>query len=803
MKRLLILLPLTIVAMILFSMLHVMGQSNGFRRMDEKPKQLKGTLQPLATRNPPVEPQQLPPFVGVVNTQPVPLQSRSIVPASSAPASSTPMSGTGANSGTNIRLVSDQIDPNAPNPTQNAVFQTPEQTIVSGEFEMPKDVLTDKNQNAAAPPSILLSVPSSVSSSVPLPVQNAVTLQQPQLGEEQPGGESEQSTAGINPAASSNDNQVRFTQQPIPQYQPVTVPSPPILNAGPPVNNNPSLNNDVLPKTTSGFRQKTDMERSLPSTLLSQTPPSQVSLSQDEVPPIPMPVPAQPAQKLLARTNPDIDVRYDGNTIKTHEMPKLSSQPSDLSPQDEGTGLPGPKEIAGVQTPQLVIEKIMPPEVQINEPVSIKIVVRNTGSSKAKNVLLTDRVPRGAKLFETGTNTTRKDAGGNMVWELGDIGINEEKTAEMLIIPLTEGEIGSVATATFTVEATASTRVTKPALTLEVKTIDKELLVGSDVVLEIILSNPGTGTAKNIILEENVPDGLSHPKGKELRSPIGDLAPKESKHLKLTLKCERPGETTNYLVAKADNGLLVESKMPVAVLSPGLKLAIDGPKVRYLERKATYTLSVANPGSATTRDVTLAAKLPKGLDFVSTDSNGVYDPNTHTVHWALDELPSQQSGNIELVMLPREIGELSIEFSGKATNGLTSSTSHEVSVDGIAALGFEIANKVDPVELGHDAIYEIRVYNSGSKTSGNIVMSVQLPEGMRYVSADGPTPNRVSGGSITFDRLSQLAPKEEKTYQVKARCLVTGDQRIKVQMQSDELQVPVTKEESTKVYGDE
>ena len=248
---------------------------------------------------------------------------------------------------------------------------------------------------------------------------------------------------------------------------------------------------------------------------------------------------------------------------------------------------------------------------------------------------------------------------------------------------------------------------------------------------------------------------------------------------------------------------MVESKIPIVVLAPALTLAIDGPKARYLERKATYELRVGNPGSATTRGVILIAKLPKGIEFVSTDSMGAYDPETHTVHWMLDALPSQQSGKIELVTLPRAIGEYKIEFIGRAQGNLQASTSHEVSIDGVASLGFEIINNGAPVELGREAVYEIRVFNRGTKASSNVSLRMQFPEDMRFVAAEGPTQHRVAGTRVDFGNLLQLMPGEVKTYHVRAQCLAVGDQRVVVQVQSDEMEKPVTKEENTNVYGDE
>ncbi|MCL2117519.1 MAG: hypothetical protein FWH27_03725 [Planctomycetaceae bacterium] len=508
---------------------------------------------------------------------------------------------------------------------------------------------------------------------------------------------------------------------------------------------------------------------------------------------------AEPEERIARNSTVPMDIRNDGASLQLGN-PLSGNHAS--SAHEEGTGVPGSQELLGAQIPQLVIEKIMPREVQINEPMTVTFNIRNTGSAKAKNVVLTDRLPKGTRFIEAGASASRT-AGGDICWQLGDIGINEERNVDMILIPVAEGEIGSVATATFSVEASAGARVTKPALAMEVATASDEHLVGGDVVLEIMISNPGSGTARNITLEEFVPDGLSHPKGKKLSSDFGDLKPNESKRLRLTLKCERDGEMTNYLVAKGDNDLMVESKIPIVVLAPALTLAIDGPKNRFLERKATYELRVGNPGSAATRDVILIAKLPKGIDFVSTDSMGAYDPETRTVHWMLDTLPSQQSGKIELVTLPREIGEYKIEFVGRAQGGLQANTAHEVAVDGIASLGFEIANKVDPVELGREAVYEMRIFNRGTKASSNVSIRVQLPEAMRFVAAEGPTQHRFSGSLVDFGNLVQLAPREEKTYLVRAQCLAAGDHRVVVQVQSDEMERPVTKEENTNVYGDE
>ena len=53
-----------------------------------------------------------------------------------------------------------------------------------------------------------------------------------------------------------------------------------------------------------------------------------------------------------------------------------------------------------------------------------------------------------------------------------------------------------------------------------------------------------------------------------------------------------------------------------------------------------------------------------------------------------------------------------------------------------------------------------------------------------------------------FEPLARLAPKADVTFRVKTQALQAGDLRIKVQLLTDEMRQPITKEASTRVYTD-
>ena len=60
----------------------------------------------------------------------------------------------------------------------------------------------------------------------------------------------------------------------------------------------------------------------------------------------------------------------------------------------------------------------------------------------------------------------------------------------------------------------------------------------------------------------------------------------------------RAGGVKNLLSARGDGNLVAETMVEFEVIAPQIAVSIKGPRRRYLERQATYTVQVANPGTA-------------------------------------------------------------------------------------------------------------------------------------------------------------------------------------------------------------
>ena len=259
----------------------------------------------------------------------------------------------------------------------------------------------------------------------------------------------------------------------------------------------------------------------------------------------------------------------------------------------------------------------------------------------------------------------------------------------------------------------------------------------------------------------------------------------------------------NTMVAKADAGLYVEASCEFEVVAPDLQVTVEGPERRFLERPATYQVSIDNPGTAPAKEVQLVTHLPKGLQFVSANNLGEYDAAAHSVYWSLAELPANERGTVELVALPVEAGQHTLQVTTKARDGLSDEAHKGVLVEGIAALMFVVVDRDDPIEVGGETSYEIRVLNQGSKAATNVQVTAVVPPGLRAIAGHGDTRHSVQGDRVVFAPLAQLAPKAESVFHIQVQGVRDGDHRIKVQITTDEIRDPITKEESTRVYSDQ
>ena len=108
----------------------------------------------------------------------------------------------------------------------------------------------------------------------------------------------------------------------------------------------------------------------------------------------------------------------------------------------------------------------------------------------------------------------------------------------------------------------------------------------------------------------------------------------------------------------------------------------------------------------------------------------------------------------------------------------------------------------DPIEIGTDTAYEVTITNEGTASAQQIVLACQMPKGLAFVQAAGPTTHRMEANTLQFHPIATLPAGESVKYRLHVRGTAAGDKRFRCRLTSTELSQPLFTEESTKFYGE-
>lgn len=462
---------------------------------------------------------------------------------------------------------------------------------------------------------------------------------------------------------------------------------------------------------------------------------------------------------------------------------------------------PGTAELEGVQVPSLAIEKIAPREIQVDQPTDFKIVIRNVGRVAANQVRVVDQVPEGA-VFVKSVPDAVPDPEGRLVWKFEQLKPNQEQSITLTLQPRKTGELGSVAQVSFATPASMRTMVTRPQLSVE-HSGPAKVMVGDRVALEIQVKNDGNGPAREVVIQENVPPQLKFAEDfNELEYEIGTLAPGQSRKVTLTLAAAQIGRFRNTVFVTGSGGLQAQHHLDMEVVAPQLQLSCDGPNRRYLKRSASHTFSVRNSGTAIATNLDLIVKLPRGVKFVAANNQGQYDPGSHAVYWSRDKLNVGEAAGVELSTVPIETGDHDFEFIATADLNQRTALKQPLSIDHLVDLFFEIDDVDDVIEIGSETRYRIRLMNQGTTPATQVQLTLACEPGIKPTSADPRLPAEIRGQEVIFAPIATISPGEEFVALVTATAVAPGEHRIVANLRTDQREMNVSKEESTRVYAD-
>jgi uncharacterized repeat protein (TIGR01451 family) len=470
---------------------------------------------------------------------------------------------------------------------------------------------------------------------------------------------------------------------------------------------------------------------------------------------------------------------------------------------DEGVNGPGvePSNTTGRQEPAVSLEWIGPPTAKVGHPSDYTIAIRNVCNIPVQQVMVRIRIPAGMSVSATEPKPAAAE-NNVLMWELGTMLPRTEKNLQMKLVAEGKGSMGCQAWVTFTGSSANRIKVIEPKLVVKAQAPEK-VLVGDGATFVLTVTNPGDGPAEQVKLHAALSEGLKHPKGNKVDFELGNLNAGETRSVQVICATDQGGTQICDAVAEAEGDLKAQDKASVNVIMPRLALEIAGPKRRYLDRKAIYTLKVTNPGDAPATNVTLNDVVPAGFKYTSSSDGGRHDFSTRTVTWFVGEIAPGASKEVKMECMAINLGEFKFLASAQAARGLKEQKDHVTTVEGLSAIMLEVVDTEDPIEVGADTAYEIRVTNTGSKTETNLKLVCTIPDEMQFKTAQGPAHFHEQGKEIVFDELPKLAPRADAIYRVMVKGIAQGDVRFKAQITSTNLIKPVIEMESTRIYEDQ
>lgn len=272
-----------------------------------------------------------------------------------------------------------------------------------------------------------------------------------------------------------------------------------------------------------------------------------------------------------------------------------------------------------ITQPRLTLTKTGPETVQLGDQAVFQLLMTNTGTGPATNVVLHDRLPPGLQ----------HPSGGNIDADIGTLAPGESK---QVTLPTTAAQVGRhVNEATVTADNTppasaqAVVQVTQSALVLR-KTGPQSRFLNREAEFDLEVSNPGSAPATNVRVLDRLPEGLEFISASDggtydattrtITWPIGTLEPGQRRGLELKVYGSRAGDYLNRAVAQADRGLEVYADAPLRIEGvPALMLeVVDLDDPAEVGSEAIYEIRVVNQGSSTTTNLQIIATVPDGME---------------------------------------------------------------------------------------------------------------------------------------------------------------------------------------------
>lgn len=334
----------------------------------------------------------------------------------------------------------------------------------------------------------------------------------------------------------------------------------------------------------------------------------------------------------------------------------------------------------------------------------------------------------------------------------------------------------------------------KPLLTCE-KCGTAEACPGDPIHYTITVTNRGSCTAQDVVITDNLPDGVIGPNcQRSVSFKLGNLEPCETKKVNFCVTADKRGKICNTAVVTACNADSTSCQWCTNVCKECIELTKVGPKEQAIGKNADYQITVTNPGDKPLTDIVVTDQAPSATSIVAANGAKI---NGNQAVWRLKELKPGEKANFTLTLTTCTPGCFTNKVHVTDCQQCEACAEATTRWKGRPALNVCVVETEDSICVGDQTTYRITLVNQGSEADNNVVVTVRFPDNLTPVSANGATQGTVSGQTVTFAPYNNFGARQTVEYRVDARAKASGDARVNVEVTSDSVKTPLTTQEST------
>jgi uncharacterized repeat protein (TIGR01451 family) len=424
------------------------------------------------------------------------------------------------------------------------------------------------------------------------------------------------------------------------------------------------------------------------------------------------------------------------------------------------------------------------------------VSIGNQGVTEATDVYVAVALPPHAELSEAKgsvgeTQTTTVNGQQRIIWQIPTLAGRGQERLQLQIVPRKGQPVEMDLQWTMAPPSVAAAiEVQEPKLTMEL-TGPKELTYGETGTYQIVLANPGTGAAEDVVVNLLSADGA----GGEAK-PVGVIAAGERKIMQVSMTAAKAGPMKLHFTATSGS-LSAEARETVIVRRAQLKAELTGSGLVYAGSAGSYQVEVSNTGDAPAATVDLGVLLPAGAQYAGGIDTARAKGNQ--LVWSAGPLAPGASAKFEFTCTFTTAGNCELQMQALAGD-LSASAATTTKVESVADLKLVVNDPLGPKPVGEEVTYELTITNRGTKAARKVAVVANFSTGVEPTGVSGGTAD-LSGGQAIFQPIAAIEPGASVKLQVKAKADRPGSHIFRAEVRSTDPETRLASEQTSRFYG--